>query len=461
MLLGSAGDARAHGFFLTPSLPIPVWLFAAAATAVIVISFVALGRLWSVPVLEQSHWRPLGQPSNHALRRSGEVLGGCFGVAVLVAVIVAGLRGEQSPDDNLATVVVFSLFWVGVPIVSVLLGDVFAAINPWRAIGRALGWVGRRFAGGTTPLALSSYPRWLGYIPAAATLLAFGWLELVSTRSPHAVAIAALVYTVLTTVGMVCFGARTWCERAEGFGIYFNLCSRVSALERRGGQIGVRRPLSALRKVSQHPGLVLLMAVLIGTVTYDGASGSAALQSILARLASRAGQLGLNPLHAGQAAATVELLLSVAVIYGAYCLGVAGARRWAADPPSAAPGRAFAVSLMPIALAYTFAHYLGFLLFSSQLLVPRLSDPLGTGRDYFGTAGVEPVTAPLSATTLWYFEVGAIVVGHVAALSLAHDIALSLYGRTRAAMRSQVPMLAVMVSFTVLALWLLKEASEL
>ena len=50
------------------------------------------------------------------------------------------------------------------------------------------------------------------------------------------------------------------------------------------------------------------------------------------------------------------------------------------------------------------------------------------------------------------------VIGHVAALILAHDRALGLYDNPRLAVRSQYWMLAVMVGFTTLALWLLAQA---
>jgi len=52
----------------------------------------------------------------------------------------------------------------------------------------------------------------------------------------------------------------------------------------------------------------------------------------------------------------------------------------------------------------------------------------------------------------------AVVLGHVAALILAHDRALTLYRDPRLALRSQYWMLGVMVGFTSLALWLLAQA---
>jgi len=115
-------------------------------------------------------------------------------------------------------------------------------------------------------------------------------------------------------------------------------------------------------------------------------------------------------------------------------------------------------SLVPIALAYVGAHYVSFLVFQGQALVSLASDPLGRGDDLFGTAGRPVDYTVLGATTTWYLQVGLVLAGHVAALALAHDRALVVYGPGRRAVRSQVPMLVVMVVFTCLALWLLTQA---
>jgi hypothetical protein len=52
-----------------------------------------------------------------------------------------------------------------------------------------------------------------------------------------------------------------------------------------------------------------------------------------------------------------------------------------------------------------------------------------------------------------------LVVGHAIALALAHGRAPALFGATKTAVRSQYWMLAVMVGFPPLALWLLSEQS--
>src|SRR5215216_3905511 len=107
-------------------------------------------------------------------------------------------------------------------------------------------------------------------------------------------------------------------------------------------------------------------------------------------------------------------------------------------------GRRFVHTLIPIAAAYLVAHYFSALAYNGQSFSTLASDPLGDGSDIFGTAGRGIDYSVVSATAIWYVQVAALVVGHVAGLVLAHDRALSLYGSHRGATRSQVVMLVVM-----------------
>ena len=111
-------------------------------------------------------------------------------------------------------------------------------------------------------------------------------------------------------------------------------------------------------------------------------------------------------------------------------------------------------------MVYVAAHYLTFLLFEGQAIGYLASDPFGRGWDLFGTASASIDFNWLSQSGAWYLQVGFVVVGHVAALALAHDRALVLYGQAKLAVRSQYWMLGVMVGFTSLALWLLAQAGS-
>jgi hypothetical protein len=149
----------------------------------------------------------------------------------------------------------------------------------------------------------------------------------------------------------------------------------------------------------------------------------------------------------------------VTLIAGFYRLGIAGARSVGGGLSEERLRRAFIHTLVPIAMVYVAAHYFTFLLFEGQAIRYLASDPFGQGWDLFGTASAAIDYSLLSQNGAWYAQVAFVVLGHVAALTLAHDRALVLYkGDAKLAVRSQYWMLAIMVGFTSLALWLLAQA---
>jgi hypothetical protein len=122
--------------------------------------------------------------------------------------------------------------------------------------------------------------------------------------------------------------------------------------------------------------------------------------------------------------------------------------------------RAFAHSLVPIAFGYLFAHYFSLLVIQGQATAYLISDPTGSGADLFGTAGTRIDPGLVSAAAIWYVQVAALVAGHASGLVLAHDRALVLFrNSSRTAAESQRWMLAVMVTFTCLGLWLLSAVN--
>ena len=123
--------------------------------------------------------------------------------------------------------------------------------------------------------------------------------------------------------------------------------------------------------------------------------------------------------------------------------------------------RGFAHTLIPIALAYLIAHYFSLFVYQEQAQFGYLlSDPLGTAStDLFGTAENGIDFKILSANAIWYVQVGALVIGHVLGLTLAHDRALVYWRDYRRASRSQYWMLAVMVAFTCFGLYLLSAGN--
>jgi hypothetical protein len=453
--------AHAGGLLGRADLPIPEWLFGWAAAMVLVISFVALAILWPEPKLERDNWRPLPGGVGRVLgSRPVEILCGAIGTALLGVVIYTGLQGTQSPAANFAPTFVFVIFWIGLVPASVLFGDIFRAFNPWRAIGRAVGWTASRVARDALPAPLT-YPERLGHWPAALGIFAFTVLELVRSGGdqPNTVAVATLVYSALTFIAMALYGVEAWSTRGEAYSVYFNLFSRISVFETRDRLVGLRPPLAGLAHLKAGAGTAALLAVMIGSVTFDGAGEAPIWTGISPDLTRWFGDLGLSPQPAFEAAFFVGLSVAILLVYSFYRLGILGARSVGGGFSAETLSRAFAHSLVPIALAYVMAHYFTYLLFRGQAIFFLASDPLGDGSDLFGTANRQIDYSVIGSTATWYWQVAFVVTGHAAALTLAHDRALSMYEDAKLAVRSQYWMLAVMIGFTSLALWLLSQAN--
>jgi hypothetical protein len=205
---------------------------------------------------------------------------------------------------------------------------------------------------------------------------------------------------------------------------------------------------------------VPLLAVMIGTVTFDGASEAPIWTGIAPDIASFFSDLGLSSQRAFELAYLLGLAVTVLLVGGFYRLGIEGAKSVGGGFSATRLANEFVHSLVPIGLAYVAAHYFTLLLFEGQRLAYLVSDPLGNGTDVFGTADTQvPDYGLIGANAIWYWQVGFVIAGHVAALVLAHDRALALYEDAKEAVRSQYWMLAIMVGFTSLALWLLSQAN--
>jgi hypothetical protein len=458
----------AHALVARQDLPIPAWLFAWGASIVLIVSFFALSAAWRKPRFEEQNWRALGAGlSRTLLGRPAQILFGLVGVSLLGVAIYAGLHGTEAPDRNFALTFLFVTTWLGFPFFSALLGDIFRPVNPWRAVGRAAGAGFRSIAGEDS--AHLSYPEAIGRWPAAIGLLAVVWLEVVYGSSggvavglaPHAAAVAACVYSVYTLAMMALFGVEKWCARGEVFSVYFGMFSQLGCFGTVDGRLGRRRPLSAATRWASVPGSAAVVIASIASTSFDGAQEGAfkaAIESVFEWFADR----GVGLTTSLRLTDTIFMALCFAGVGLVYLLGVRGMRTVRGAPSLAKLRTGFAHTLIPIALAYLIAHYFSLFVFQEQAqFTYLLSDPLGTAStDLFGTASGGIDFRVLSSNAIWYVQVGALVVGHVLGLTLAHDRALVYWPDYRQAARSQYWMLAVMVAFTCFGLYLLSVANK-
>ncbi len=446
--------AEAHGVSGRASLPVPAWLFAWAAAIVLVVSFLLLSAMWSRPRLQQvSEHQVCAWPEWIA------VPAGLLGLALFALVVYAGYDGVAAPKANFDPTFIFIVFWVAVPLSSGVLGNWFSAFSPWRALARGVRWGGARV--GLRWRAPLSYPAWLGRWPVVAGLIGFAWLELIyhDHDDPTILASLSLAYFALMLVGMALFGIEQWSARGDAFGGYFGLLARLSGLDAHDDALWRRQPLSALSSFGGESGAVALVLVIIGITTFDGASNGVVWNTLQPHVQSWFTGLGLGDTPADELADSLGMLLAIAIVTGFYWLGVLGmrsvSRRWDAR----ALARSYAHTLVPIGFAYVLAHYFSLLVWQGQAIGYLISNPLGHGSDYLGTAHWHVHYNFIGSTGIWYVQVVALVAGHVCGLALAHDRALATCRSSEEAVRSQYWMLVVMVGFTSLGLWLLSSVN--
>jgi hypothetical protein len=364
------------------------------------------------------------QPSSPRMAAEAQtVIPSAVTLVLLVVLVFAGYAGSRDPLQNPLPLAVWTLWWVGFTFLVVLAGDLWALLNPWRAAYRLA----------RLP-SFFRYPERLGYWPAVILLFAFAWFELIdpAPQDPARLANAVIAYALITLAGMVLFGEAAWLERGEAFCLFFRI-------------VGLLSPATFKRLLNVEvlpASAVAFILVMLAAVSFDG----------LSRTFWWLGLIGENPLeHPGRSALVVTnslgLLATLAAIAGLYLFV---ARR--------DYGR-YVVALVPIAFGYHFAHYLPSFLVDVQLAARALSDPFALGWNLLGARDLEPSVSFLShhstVHAMWNVQMAAIVAAHVAAVFIAHSLALRRHGSPRRAALSQIPMTVLMVGYTVFGLWLL------
>jgi hypothetical protein len=448
----------AHGIGGVRDLPVPESFFFTTAAIVLVVSFVLLGALWKRPLLE-AHADGRLLPSavsafflSTALRVVLQVLS----VFVFLVTLSTALVGTTTELLNFAPTFVFVIFWLGVPLLSVLFGNVWRALSPWRAIADGAVWC-LELGGREARPVLEWSGRW-GRYPAAAALFSFVALELANPRPayPRTLAIAISLYSYWALAGMAVYGREAWTRGGEGFAVMFELFSRIGPFAVRDGRIAIRWPFTGLGGAEHVPGTLAFIAVMLGSTSFDGFSRTAKWQNLISDIRADLADSSQRLIDLATTGTNlVGLALFVTAVALTYLAAVRAAGALAGTRRSLVPD--FVLPLVPIAAAYMVAHYFSYFLIQGAFIIPLASDPFGRGWDLFGTVDFAPNLAIVSPDTVWYVQVSALVVGHVAGLAIAHDRAVSLFESRRAALRSQYPMLALMVLYTVGGLWVLSR----
>lgn len=428
----------AHGVGAVESLPLPLPALLAGAATALVVSFAALGVLWREPRLDRDAGVPLPAAVAGALDSRW-----LRGTAVALTLALTGwtllaLVAGKDDANNPVPYVVFVWLWVGLAALSMVFGPIWRVLNPIRWLHLLI----CRLARLDPDDALLSWSP--GLWPGAAGLFAFAWLELIApdrTTLP-VLRVAILAFVVIDLLGAFALGRR-WFAQGDPFEVWSGLLGSLSPLGRRTDRTWVlRTPLHGVDQLPVQRGLTAAVAVMLGSTAYDALSGQSRWYAFVQSSVAPATLLE-----------TLGLAGMCLLIAGALALAAAVSARLAEVPVRGLTAQ-FAPSLVPIAAGYVVAHYWALFVYAGQLTWVRLSDPLGIGANWLGTAHLVPATALIQPTLTAVIQVVAIVTGHVLGVVLAHERAVTLFDR-RVAVLGQLPLLVLMVGYTCGGLFLL------
>jgi hypothetical protein len=445
----------AHGLGGSSDLPVPYAYSVIGAAWALTFTFALVAFAWRRPrfdPLKPAH--PL--PAALTALVDSRLTRGIAAAAALtftVWVVLAGLCGPQTQANALLGVF-YGLLWVGLVAVSLLFGPVWRVISPVRTVYLLLQRV--------TPACLArprlSYPETWGYRPAALGLFAFVWMELASPNPASLpwVKCWVLIYAVVLLGGAWLCGQR-WFARVDPFGVYSMAVSRLSPFRRNPetGRIAIGNPFDHLLSLPIRPGVVAILAVLLGSTAFDSFSSSVTWRNFADRLAKAVGDVPVTV--SLSALRTVGLVIFISVVALTFSLAARATGGINREQGRALPGQ-MAHSLIPIVVGYIFAHYLSYLVERGQQAVFALADPFGRGWNPLGLAHLHAAyVLSLHPTVLAVIKVSCVVTGHIVAVIAAHDKALRLLPAGHQ-LTGQLTMMLVMVGYTFTGLYLLFSA---
>ena len=412
-----------HGDVDAP-LPFAAYLLGAAVAVALSFAFVAISDGTSEPEPEPGRLRTVPRAVRALLRG--------VGLLAWTWVVAQTIVGGDS-DAAVQTLLLWVFGWVGLALVSALLGPLWSWLDPFTTlhdIGAAM----------VRPLGLrmpgrAPWHRHTDAWPALVFMVFFVWLELAATiGTGRELGVVLILYTVVTLGGMAWYGRDRWRAHGEVFSVWFGLLGRLAPYGLDGrpesGRVRRRGFGVALARSRWSISLLLVVTVGIGSVVWDGLSQTQPYYDLV-----------------GETSTVFEsiLLLGFLALLGGLVLLVARRVGY----------RAMGAGLVPVAVGYLVAHYLTYLLVEGQRIVVAVSDPLQQGWDLFGTARWDVQDDWLASSVVWTMQVIAVVLGHVVGAWLGHGAVR----RSRAEGRqvSQWPLAALMIGLTVLALWSLGQ----
>lgn len=444
MLAGATpalGHVSEQGFVLL----LPTDLYIAGGVASVAITVLILMLLPPGAVFGMMRPRRLSA----RLPRRLAVYSSCGSAVLFVWLLWLGQAGSTDPLKNPLPLGVWTLWWIGLVALQGLFGDIWRWINPFTgpaAILRAL-----------VPRAPFRPRKGLGAWPGLALFLAFVAFLLADPAPTDPARLAGIAgsYWSLSLLGVLLFGRR-WLVIGEFTTILMRSYATTGLFASRGrGFLAGLWGWQILQRGPVRLGHAVFILCLLGSGSFDGLNETFWWLSVL----------GINPLaFPGRSAIVTETIAGLMIfnlgLIAAFWLAVwLGDRLVQGTMGVTTAVRTFAPSILPIAIGYHIGHYLPTFLVDGQYALAAVSDPLARGDDYLGLGTFYVTTGffntQATVKVIWLTQAGAVVLGHIFAILLAHALALRLYEDPRRALLSQVPLALFMVFYTFFGLWLL------
>ena len=472
----SYSTVEAHGFGQRYDLPVPLPMFLYGAAFTVAVSFVLI-TVFLRPRTVSSHfpsYNTRNLPGIGSLIHSFSLIMvfKILSVSFLFLTVLTGIFGTDKPAENFSVIFVWIIWWVGFAFFSILIGNFWNTLNPWGVCYDLVSYILNKIGFKSTSVAVFKYQAKWELWPAVILFILFAWFENIYpfNADPRHLGIAIILYSIFTWVGMYLFSKDIWLNQCDPFSLMFKTFGLFAPFF---VNINTKKSLKSIFVRSFAVGLIdspvrsvsytVFVITLLGTVTFDGFketplwfeidSGLYMYFSWMYPLVSWLGG-GWSVLSESLGIIAIPLILLILLLL---CSAVVSKlvdstweNRWVY-------ANLFTLSLVPIAIAYHISHYLHYLVSTGQYIIPLFSDPFGFGWDIFGTATFKPILTLINVKFVWYLAVISIVTGHIVGVYISHVVGMRKLQDVKLTLKSQYPMIVVMILYTVISLWIMAQ----
>ena len=376
-----------------------------------------------------------------------KILISCISLIFLITLIIFGYIGSRDPLANPLSLFIWSVWFMVMPVIQIIFGNVWAFLNPWYGFGRLF------FKNKILFKLDQNYS--LVFSSVGFLLFSLFMLVDIAPDDPDRLANIVTIYLLVNFIFMKIFGV-DWLKNGECFTSFYRLLSKLSWIWIKEGKIYVGFFGSQLKDINTFPPMsVLFLSIILATLSFDGLNETFLWFKII----------NVNPLEFyGRSSVVLEnssgLIFFAILLFLIFSITIFLGHKFINEKVTFKNIIGInSIALLPIALAYHIAHYLTSFLVNIQYSYKVASDPLNNGMDLLNLGDFNVTTSFFNTIEtvklIWFIQAAAIVIGHVIAVLLAHSICEGYLKTKSSILISQFPISIFMIGYTFLGLWIL------